>query len=989
MDADNGRGGRGGGRGGRGGRGGGGAGGRGGGGGGGRGGRGGGQQGRGGQGGGRGGFVQGQAQGGAASASASGAAPAPVRSAWPPSSSAQQPQQQQQQRQQGEETAKLSKLPRAFTERVAAPPFEVDSAIVTLERVRPVRPALGSRGKKIKLFANCYPLSIPDADCYHYDVDIKPETLPAVNRRIFEQWKKAHASIEAKVAVYDGRKNLYTPKRLPIAEEGDSLDVVLKNDDSDREQKFKVKVKLAAVINMERLHRFIANKGDGDVPREAMTVLDLILAARPNTLFTPINKKTGSSFYQPYNPEFNISGGLNMRQGWKQSVKVTYKEVLLNLDVACTAFYRAGPLVDVVSFFFNRNRIQDVNPRSLAPGTIEFQRLSKFLSNVNVDITYRDTGRRKYKIRGLSKQTPDKAIITKDDKTKITVKDYFFKEFKRTIQYPFLPLVMCGNTGQILIPMEFLIVRDGQRHLGKLSDVQTANVIKITAVPPPDRQKRISDGRTKLHDATGGDSLLKAWGVNIDPGMKKVDGRVLQTPVVTGSAQVTPQNGAYDLAKVGNVKFFKPAKLEYWGIAVFGDTRNMQFAATQDFMQRLFTECVNRGMYVSKRDIGKVTVAQQRRSIEETLLDANTAVIEAARLALPPGTAMPTCAQLIFCIFERGNGIYDEIKLLAETKLNLMTQCFLAKHLPPHGPKPGVTTNLALKVNAKLGGVNMVVDPATQLNVLGKPIPTMIMGADVTHPPPGANGGVSIASVVASMDAKYAEYRAAIRVQGPRLEIIGDIKSMAMEHLQQFQIRARGRLPDRLLFFRDGVSEGQFGEVALQEVQNLKLALREAGAGNCKLTFLVVNKRHAYRFFAQDSKDADRKGNLMAGTVIDSGITHPFEFDFFLNSHQGLQGTSRSSHYHVLYDENGFTADDLQEITYRMCYLFARATRSVSIVPAVYYAHLVAYRARCYRPGGTGGFSELAGSSVTGIESAAIDEFESVTDEMKKTMYFT
>ncbi|KAJ3355542.1 hypothetical protein HDU83_003209 [Entophlyctis luteolus] len=966
--------------------------------GGGRGGRGGG--GRGGRGGG-GSAPGGGARGGSAARGRGGGT-----GAWGQPQQPQQSQQQQAAQEVQEEPVRLSKPPRLFEERPAQPSFQIDQSIVQSERVRPSRPSSGTKGKRIRLFANCYPLQIPDADCYHYDVDITPEAPPAINRRVFDKWKQAHASKEAKVAVYDGRKNLYTPKKLPIPEGGDVLSVVFEEEESakQKEQKFNVKVRLVAVVNMERLHRFIANSGDGEVPREAMTVLDLILASRPNTLYTPINKRTGSSFYQPYNAQFNISGGLNLRQGWKQSVKVTYKEVLLNIDVACTAFYRAGPLLDVVAAFFNRGRIQDVNPRQLAPGTVEFQRLDKFLANVNVETTYRGN-RRKYKIRGLSKQTPDKAIFTiKETGSKISVKDYFKKEFNLNIQYPFLPLVKSGSTGQVLLPMEFLQVKENQRHLGKLSDVQTADVIKITAVPPPERQRRIDDGRARLHDPAN-DPLMKAWGVGVQPQMKSVEGRILPSPVVTGSANVTPQNGAYDLSKAGNVKFFRPAKLEFWGIAVFGDIRNMPFDATKEFMQRLFTECVNRGMYISNRDIGKVTVAQQRRTIEETLLAVNQAALDESKAVLPPGTVIPKCAQMIFCLFDRGSGLYDEIKLLAETKLNLMTQCFLAKHLPPKGPKPGVTTNLALKVNAKLGGVNMVVDPAKQLNVLGHPVPTMIMGADVTHPPAGAQGGVSIASVVASMDSKFAEYRAAIKVQGPRVEIIGDLKSMTMEHLQSFQARARGRYPDRLIFFRDGVSEGQFGEVALQEVQSLKTVLREAGAGGCKLTFIVVNKRHAYRFFAQTpEKDADRKGNLMAGTVVDtgvgflvfftllmpniSGICHPFEFDFFLNSHQGLQGTSRSAHYHVLYDENKFTPDDLQEITYRMCYLFARASRSVSIVPAVYYAHLVAYRARCYRPGGVGGSSEMAGSSL-GIESAAVDEFEPVTSEMKKTMFFT
>jgi eukaryotic translation initiation factor 2C len=32
------------------------------------------------------------------------------------------------------------------------------------------------------------------------------------------------------------------------------------------------------------------------------------------------------------------------------------------------------------------------------------------------------------------------------------------------------------------------------------------------------------------------------------------------------------------------------------------------------------------------------------------------------------------------------------------------------------------------------------------------------------------------------------------------------------------------------------------------------------------------------------------------------------------------QGTSRPTHYHVLLDENRFTADALQTLTYNLCY---------------------------------------------------------------------
>lgn len=58
------------------------------------------------------------------------------------------------------------------------------------------------------------------------------------------------------------------------------------------------------------------------------------------------------------------------------------------------------------------------------------------------------------------------------------------------------------------------------------------------------------------------------------------------------------------------------------------------------------------------------------------------------------------------------------------------------------------------------------------------------------------------------------------------------------------------------------------------------------------------------------------------------------------------QGTSRPSHYHVLWDDNHFDSDELQCLTYQLCHTYVRCTRSVSIPAPAYYAHLVAFRAR-------------------------------------------
>lgn len=56
------------------------------------------------------------------------------------------------------------------------------------------------------------------------------------------------------------------------------------------------------------------------------------------------------------------------------------------------------------------------------------------------------------------------------------------------------------------------------------------------------------------------------------------------------------------------------------------------------------------------------------------------------------------------------------------------------------------------------------------------------------------------------------------------------------------------------------------------------------------ITFIVVQKRHHTRLFCADKKEQiGKSGNIPAGTTVDSGITHPSEFDFYLCSHAGIQ----------------------------------------------------------------------------------------------------
>ena len=88
-----------------------------------------------------------------------------------------------------------------------------------------------------------------------------------------------------------------------------------------------------------------------------------------------------------------------------------------------------------------------------------------------------------------------------------------------------------------------------------------------------------------------------------------------------------------------------------------------------------------------------------------------------------------------------------------------------------------------------------------------------------------------------------------------------------------------GTRPERMIIYRDGVWEGHLYDIASKELDSVKEACNMIDPGyNPQITFIAVQKRHHARFFPIRREDADKSGNVLPGTVIDAGVTHPFEF---------------------------------------------------------------------------------------------------------------
>ncbi|ESZ93179.1 hypothetical protein SBOR_6458 [Sclerotinia borealis F-4128] len=298
-------------------------------------------------------------------------------------------------------------------------------------------------------------------------------------------------------------------------------------------------------------------------------------------------------------------------------------------------------------------------------------------------------------------------------------------------------------------------------------------------------------------------------------------------------------------------------------------------------------------------DKNKTYDSVQRRSAFNILLDKCV------------GKSLPSL--LIVVLPSKDATIYSDVKWWGDCHAGIATVC-----VGPPAVKfqsAGLLSNLSLKVNFKLGGINHVIGNSENYYGFRGCIPTqtdkvnrvMIVGADVSHAGKGPDTGCpSMAGIVASFDNKFCHYAASSRIQANNEEFISDLGGMLKERLAHFYTHNKC-LPAYILFYRDGMSESQFGMVHKQELPQIQAACEESaakfGRPNFKkfVTLVVVIKRHHTRFFPLESKDQTK--NIAGGLVVDKHITAPNQMSFFLQSHESPLGTARSAHYTVISNE--------------------------------------------------------------------------------------
>lgn len=242
-----------------------------------------------------------------------------------------------------------------------------------------------------------------------------------------------------------------------------------------------------------------------------------------------------------------------------------------------------------------------------------------------------------------------------------------------------------------------------------------------------------------------------------------------------------------------------------------------------------------------------------------------------------------------------------------------------------------IATKVVIQMNAKLMGAPWTIEmPLRGL---------MTVGFDVCHSSKDKNK--SYGALVATMDLKSSTRYFSSVTEHMKGQEVSDQMSLKMSHaLRAYHVHHK-TLPERILFYRDGVGDGQLHQVVSTEVQFLKNQLDQIYKSNgrnegCRMAFIVVTKRINTRYFVN-------MRNPEPGTVVDDIITLPERYDFFLVSQAVHQGTVSPTSYNVIHDNMGLQADKLQMLTYKMTHMYFNWSGTCRVPAVCQYAHKLAF----------------------------------------------
>ncbi|EMR72688.1 putative qde2-like protein [Eutypa lata UCREL1] len=822
----------------------------------------------------------------------------------------------------------------------------------------PCRPAFGTNGKNVVLWANYFKLSVAANALSTYAIEVTPvkkentkaQPRDAKGRKLRTIVKTALQQVGQGVPLVSEFKSQVVSMK-PLSLPGDNS-VTVKYTIENKDDEYKVVFNGPGYIDLAQLLNYLSTMqdptGDTSFPKfeTAIDALSVIIghSARESDLVSAL----GRSRYFPLDrndQQFDLGPNdyNTLIRGYFQSARPATGRLLLNTNVSHGVFRFSGPVPELMKKFDLQN-------------DMSLQALHKSLARLRARVTYltegTPSGKKGKKQPGASRvgekvisglatrfdgeganrprvsysgagphevqfwlREPAPAGMQAD--SYITVCDYFEKRYGKQLNRN-LPVVNVGTAVKpVYMPAELVEVIPGQPLKRKTNPAETAQMILSACRSPFANATSITTiGRMCLK--LDQNPKLNEFGISADRQLLTVKGRELIQPKVMyfGQKEAPVRQGSWNMIKVRVVK--PGRKITKWTF-VHIDPRD--------------EDAVVDSMYKWVKFMQEMGIAIETNPLHPNGINVSTRgqFINNLRQAFENLKAQDP--QFVFVVLPRQDtGIYNAVKSLGDVHYGYHTVCMVRKNFIKDRSQEQFFANVALKVNLKMGGTNHKLREDVSIIKDGK---TMVVG----------------------VDKDLGQWPASAWAQEGRVEMLDEtLETAFVERLKVWQRFNQNRLPENIIVFRDGVSEGQFKQVLEKELPYIRAACKTTYPANNspKISIIVSVKRHQTRFFPTDKNHMTNSRNITNGTVVDRGVTQANIWDFFLTAHQALQGTARPAHYTVLLDEvfrsavGREAANTLEKLTHELCYLFGRATKAVSICPPAYYADILCTRQRVY-----------------------------------------
>ncbi|KAF4768627.1 hypothetical protein HAV15_002406 [Penicillium sp. str.  len=847
------------------------------------------------------------------------------------------------------------------------------------------RPGYGTQGRSTVLRANFFPMEFkPNIKFHSYRLKTKPEAKKAQQIFILQNMFRKYPLFNKGIGVAtDGATEIVTTELFPenrapfICSMGNGSDRGSGHGSGHGSRKSKAytgpwEVTLTfecsySPADMMACLEDVNHRRELENEAPSLRVLNILMSAYPykDTGIAIIGKGRNKFFRMDRrNQSVGIECGAEAARGYYSSVRLGAGRIFLNLNVSHGAFFNPVSLADVINAF----HVVYKDERDL---------INRWLKGLKVYALHLDARENGHGVKekpvrtifgvatprdGRNGPNPPRVLRTASsadhvefwmgDEKKgkyVTVTEYFYRTYNKRLHYPDnMPIVNVGNYDRpVYLPAELCEVLPGQPFKPDLSTGQRQNMIKFSCRRPPQNYASImTEGLDILGISEG---HTKAVGIKPGKEMITVPAHILNPPnlLYGGKKTTNPRNGSWNLI---GTKFSQGANIKKW-TCLWLRKRGMK--PTDVKLHNPDPEMD--AFYRKLRDHGLSLPAPSKPYLQVMLGSDDAENRDMIRGAFKK-IANELFPFLVVLLPTTETKIFDYVKYAGDLKTGILTHCMLSNKFA--GANEQYLSNNAMKVNLKMGGCNQLLQPANT-RFLGAAKNTMVVGLDVTHPS-SSDPEVfpSVAAIVASTDYRMGQWPGEVRAQTRRQEHVEFLKEMMLTRLALWQKSNNGNLPQNILVYRDGVSDGQFNMVLTEELPKIQAAAKAVYRGTLpNITIVVCGKRHNVRFYPTNSRDQDRTSNPLNGCVVDRGVTRPIYWDFYLQAQAPLQGSARPAHYIVIYDEI-FTnpkvntdrkpADVLQELTHNICYLMGRATRSISYSTPAFLADKFCDRGRKY-----------------------------------------